>query len=369
MATGFVWHELYMWHDTGNAAGFLPPGLTVQPGDHFENPETKRRFKNLLDACGVTEKLVAIAPRAATRAELERVHTAAYLDRLESMSRNGGGDAGDLTPFGPDGFEIAKLSAGGAIALLDAVIDGRVRNGYALTRPPGHHCRPDGAMGFCMLCNGAVAARHAMAAHGLKRIAFVDWDVHHGNGTQAAFYDDPSVLTISVHQDGCYPPGESGLRHETGSGAGVGASLNIPLPPGCGTGAYQAAMERVILPALERFGPDLIVVSCGFDPGANDPLARMLLHSDSFRWMTARVMEAADRLCGGRLAMLHEGGYSAPAVPYMGLAVIEQLAGIETGVTDPFLEIFQAQGHQELKPWQEAEIEAAAALVDGVPIP
>jgi len=221
VTTGFVWHELYMWHDTGTHAGIMPPGGLVQPFEHAENPETKRRIRNLLEVTGLLEKLVPVTALPATQEQLLRVHTQEYLDRLASMSADTGGDAGAFTPFGKDSYEIARLSAGGVIAAVDAVLDQKIDNAYALVRPPGHHALANMGMGFCLICNGAVAGLHALEERGLERIAFVDWDVHHGNGTQAAFWENPKALTISIHQDRCFPP-DSGLIEDNGAGLGEG---------------------------------------------------------------------------------------------------------------------------------------------------
>jgi len=366
MSTGLVWHERMMWHDTGSGTGELPSGGWLQPGLHAENPETKRRLKNLLDATGLTERLAPVVPRAATLAEIERVHEAAYVERIRQLSAARGGDAGDgETPFGPGSFEIGLLAAGGAISAVDAVLDGGVDNAYALVRPPGHHALPHTGMGFCIFGNVAVAVRHARVERGLARVAVVDWDVHHGNGTQAIFEDDPSVLAVSLHQDGLYPAA-SGSLEEQGTGAGEGATLNIPLPAGSGRGAYVAALERVVVPALERFRPELIVVACGFDAGALDPLGRMLLPARAFGELTGILLDAAARLCDGRLVCCHEGGYSASHVPFCGLAVIERLSGESAGIEDPFGYLGDVPG-QELQPHQGAAVAAAAALVERVP--
>jgi acetoin utilization deacetylase AcuC-like enzyme len=362
MTTGFVFHELYLWHNTGNDPLFAPAGLTVQPGEHAENPETKRRMKNLLEVSGLSDHLAMLKPRQATDDELARFHTRAHIDRIRQMSDSGGGDASEMTPFGTGSFEIAKLAAGGAIVALEAVLCGQVKNAYALIRPPGHHAVADLGMGFCLFANAVVAIHHGRAVHGLGRVAVVDWDVHHGNGTQAAFYDDPQTLTISLHADRLYPA-NSGTLAERGEGPGFGYNLNIPLPPGSGDGAYLDAMTRVVLPALHRFKPDLIVVACGFDASAADPLGRMMVTSDGFARMTALVMQAANALCGGRIMMTHEGGYSAQYVPYCGLAVLETLSGVSTGVVDPFLDHMKGFGQMELQPHQAAAVDAAAALV------
>lgn len=365
MSTGWLSHELYMWHDTGASAGVLPPGLDVQPGTPYENPETKRRLRNLVEVSGLIDHLVALRPRAASEDEIARVHTRAHIEKIKAMSAAGGGDASYLSPFGRNSFEIALLSAGGAIAAIDAVIHGEVANAYALVRPPGHHAVQDLGMGFCLFGNVAVAIRHAQETYGLTRIATVDWDVHHGNGTQAIFYDDPRVLTISLHQHNLYPP-DSGSCEENGAGAGLGFNLNIPLPPGCGNGAYIAAMQRVVLPALERFKPELIVVPCGFDAAGVDPLGRMMVSSDGYREMTRLLLDAARRLCGGKIVMIHEGGYSESYVPYCGLAVLEELSGVKTTVEDIWAPLMAAWGQQALQPHQDAAIARAERLIANI---
>ena len=325
-STGLVWHERMMWHDTGSGASELPSGGWLEPGEHAESPATKRRLKNLLDATGLTDELVLLTPRAATIDELCRVHTPDYVERIRELSTGRGGDAGSEAPFGNGSFPIAQLAAGGTITAIDAVLDGEVDNAYALVRPPGHHALADLGMGFCLFANVAIGVRHAQAARGLGRVAVVDWDVHHGNGTQAIFWDDPSVLAISLHQDGLYPS-RSGLLSETGAGGVAGTTLNVPLPAGSGTGAYLDAIDRVVVPALEAFAPELVVIACGFDAGALDPLGRMLLPAAAFGAMTGRLLDLTARLCAGRLVASHEGGYSAGHVPFCGLSVIETLSG------------------------------------------
>jgi acetoin utilization deacetylase AcuC-like enzyme len=354
-----------MWHDTGSGASELPSGGWLEPSEHAESPATKRRLKNLLDATGLTESLVLLQPRAASVDELCRVHTETYVERIRELSSGRGGEAGSEAPFGNGSFPIAQLAAGGTITAIDAVLDGTVENAYALVRPPGHHALPDRGMGFCLFANVAVGIRHAQAERGLARIAVVDWDVHHGNGTQAIFWDDPSVLAISLHQDGLYPV-RSGPLGETGADAGSGTTLNVPLPAGSGTGAYLDAIDRVVVPALDAFAPELVVIACGFDAGALDPLGRMLLPASTFGAMTERMLEAAARLCGGRLVASHEGGYSAGHVPFCGLSVIEALSGLSAGIDDPFAYLADVPG-QELAPHQRSAVDAAAALVAGVP--
>jgi acetoin utilization deacetylase AcuC-like enzyme len=365
MATGFIFHELYLWHNTQNWAQIFPPGLTIQPGEHAENPETKRRIRNLLEVSGLLDRLTLIKPRAATEAEILRFHTPTHLEKIRRISATGGGDAGELTPMGTGSYEIGLLAAGGTMAAMDAVLAGNVRNAYALVRPPGHHATHEVAMGFCLFGNVAIAIMNAQAVHGVGRVATIDWDVHHGNGTQAAFYDNPDVLTMSIHQDNLFPAASGGLA-QRGSGKGEGYNLNIPLPPGCGDGAYIETFHRVVIPALERFRPEMIVVPSGFDASGVDPLGRMMISSEGYRAMTRMLIDAADRLCGGRLMMSHEGGYSATYAPYCGLAVLEEMSGIRTHVNDPWAPLMADWGQQGLQPHQSAAIDAAAALLDSI---
>ncbi len=360
MSTGLVFHERYLWHFAGPAASVIPAGGMAQPGPHAESPERVARIHSLIEVSGLGERLVRIAPRAATVEEITRFHTPQYVDRVRELSAGPGGDAGEFAHVGPSSYEIAALSAGGALAAVEAVLDGTVANAYALVRPPGHHAMPDRGLGGCIFANTTLAAQHAREALGVERVAIVDWDAHHGNSQQHAFYDDPSVLTISLHQDNCFPPG-SGAVDEVGEGPARGTNVNVPLPPGSGTGAYEAALERVVLPALEDHRPALLIVACGFDSCAWDGHARLMLHSRAYRQLTQAMLDAAGRLCGGRLVMIHEGGYQPGYAPFCGLAVIETLSGHATGVEDLMLPTFEGYGYQELQPHQEAVIAAAAA--------
>ncbi|MFM7247831.1 MAG: class II histone deacetylase [Actinomycetota bacterium] len=365
MRTGLVWDERYMWWDTRHGAGFMPAGGWREPGEHAENPSTKRRFKNLIDVSGMADHLVPLAPRMATVAEVERYHTAEYVARMKELSDAGGGDAGEITPFGAGGFETALLAVGGTLTAIEKTLDGTVETAYALVRPPGHHAQKDIGRGFCMFSNAALGAFHARQGLGLDRVAVVDWDVHHGNGTQWAFYDDPSVLTISLHQDRYYP-GDSGMVEEIGEGAGEGANVNVPLPAGSGVGAYVSAFERVVCPALARFKPQLLIVASGLDASIMDPLARQQMHSDGYRALTRQLLDVTASY-DGHIVFTHEGGYSAAYVPFCGLAVLEEVSGHRTPVEDPFLPIFMGVGGQDLQPHQAAVIDQAAALVERVP--
>lgn len=359
--TGLVWNERFMWHEQGRYAGILPADFPLQPGRHHENPETKRRLKNLLDASGLSEQLTPIKARPISREELLRVHTADYLDQLDAGNLKPAANAGLDAPYTKGSVDIAKLAAGGCLEAVEAIFEGRVDNAYALVRPIGHHAEPDQGKGFCLYSNAALAARHAQAKYGIKRVALIDLDVHHGNGAERVFWRDPSVLTISLHQELWFPPDSGGLE-DIGEGEGQGYNLNIPLPAGCGFGAYQAAFERVVLPALENFEPELVIVPCGYDAGAQDPLGRMILHGEAFRWFIRELRGIADRFAGGRLLVTHEGGYNENTVPFMGLAVFEELSGIDSGVVDPHRDIFVNMHGHELLMHQEAVIATAASL-------
>eukprot|EP00775_Hariotina_reticulata_P006584 gene6584-6812_t len=348
--------ELFLWHDPGHVQD-ISKGL--EPVQHFEHVDTKRRLNNIVHVSGLHDKMLPIKPRPATVEELCRVHTKEYVEFVQVTSKDKSKVAhkiGDEVSFSPGGYEIAALAAGGSIAITDAAIDGLITNGYALTRPPGHHATASEGMGFCVFNNIAVAAAHALETRGLERIAIVDYDVHHGNGTQSIFYENDRVLFISLHQDSNYPL-HSGPISDTGAGRGLGTTINIPLPPGSGSGAYRATFDRVVVPALEAFRPQLIMVSSGFDASFYDPLAAQLCSSEDYRYFTKVMAEAADRHAGGKLLFFHEGGYSAFYVPFCGLAVMEQLVGHKTFVKDPVLDSAQNWGYQELQPWQEGVIQ------------
>lgn len=342
--TGFYTDERTFWHATGMQALFLPVGDWVQPPNGTagaDTPDSKRRLLNLAHASGLTRKLTLPEAIPATVEDVCRVHPRDYIDRFKATSDAGGGDLGHLAPFSKGGYEIAMLSCGLAIAAVDDVLSGKVDNAYALCRPAGHHCLADTPMGFCLLANIPIAIEAAKARHGISRVAVVDWDVHHGNGTQSIFYDRADVLTISIHQDRCFPPGYSGAE-DRGEGAGLGYNLNVPLPAGAGHDAYVQAFDDIVVPALDDFKPELIIVASGLDANSVDPLARMLLHSESYRLLTQKMLDAAARLCGGKLVVVHEGGYAEAYVPFCGHALLEALSGERTAVVDPVLEMAEA---------------------------
>ncbi|MEQ6250617.1 class II histone deacetylase [Sulfitobacter sp. HNIBRBA3233] len=342
MTTGFFWDERTFWHAGGNYAFTLPLGGLVQPlaaGGLPESPETKRRFRNLMEVTGITRDLDMRSADMASRTELERVHPARYLDAFKALSDQGGGEIGHHAPFAQGGYEIAALSAGLSTAAVRAVATGELTNAYALSRPPGHHCEPEDAKGFCLMANIAIALEAAFAEGHIKRAVVLDWDVHHGNGTERIFYDRDDVLTISLHQETNYPL-DTGHLADRGAGKGKGYNINLPLPPGVGHEGYLHALEAVI-PHIEAFKPDLIAVACGYDAACPDPLCSMLATADTFRQMTRRIREVAEAQCGGKLVMSHEGGYSEIYVPFCGHAVLEALSDSKITAEDPLAEVFR----------------------------
>jgi acetoin utilization deacetylase AcuC-like enzyme len=361
--TGYVWHERYAWHDTGTHVGIYPSGGMSQPYHAFESSQSKSRIAGLIEVSGMLDELTRVSARPATRDELLRVHTAAHVDRIRRESDGTGGDGGDgTTPFGPGSFEIAALAAGGTIAATDEVLAGAADNAYALVRPPGHHAVAETGMGYCLFNNVAVAIEHARATYGTKRVAIVDYDVHHGNGAQSIYWDDPNVLTISLHQERLFPQ-DSGDVGETGGPGAVGSCINVPLPAGSGNGAYLAAIDRVVAPAIAAFDPELIMVCSGFDASPLDPLGCMTVGSEGFGRIAARLVEIADEVCDGHLVFTHEGGYSPVHAPFCALAVLEALSGRPTGVVDPFAVGFEHSPAHALRPWQDDAIARAEEVV------
>lgn len=357
--TGYVFEELYMWHDTGS----LKSTKWIEPTEYWENPATKRRLHNLLAVSGVLDQLTTVRARRATEEEILRFHTKEYHDRIMKQSKEFGGEGGDGAPFTHGTYDIACLSAGGVLAAVEAVLDGKVDNAYVLARPPGHHAERDRGMGFCMFGNVALGALHARVYNpSVKKIAIIDYDVHHGNGTQQAFWDDADCLFISLHQDNNYPQGYGGM-HDIGGETARGANINIPLPPGCGEGAYRYAFEEVVLPALRRFAPEFVLVSSGFDANYMDPLGAMGLSSESFGYFAKSLCTIATDYAQGRIVFAHEGGYSKDYVPFCGLRVIEAMADITTSPVEDLYAI-EAKGwaYQALQPHQKHIIDQVAIL-------
>ncbi|OFV84604.1 MAG: hypothetical protein A2W26_09595 [Acidobacteria bacterium RBG_16_64_8] len=335
--TGLVFDGRYLDHDTGLAfmSAPVPADSVWEPQPHVASPALVARVDRLLMRTGLKAELTDIPARKADVEEIAAVHTREYISRIRHLCDAGGGEAGEYAPASPETYDIALLSAGGALAAVDKVVAGEVRNAYALIRPPGHHAMPDKAMGFCIFNNVAVAAKYARSQLSLARVAIVDWDVHHGNGTQTAFYEDPDVLFVSLHQEEWYPGG-FGSPEQTGADAGEGYTVNIPLPPGTGNAGYSSAFQRIVVPVVRAFRPDLILISAGQDASAVDPIGRMMVSTVGYRRMTQDVTGVADEVCGGRLVALHEGGYNEAYAPACSWAIIEELAGIHSGIEDPY---------------------------------
>ncbi|MCA9832911.1 MAG: class II histone deacetylase [Thermomicrobiales bacterium] len=322
--TGLVYDPIYLDHDPGSYliryTDDFPFG-EVEP--HPSGPVVARRTHKLLQALGYLDHLTPIPMRTATNAEIEYVHTPEMRTRVERISKHGG-DVGIGAPIAAGGEHIARLAAGGAIAAVDAVMTGDVRNAFGLIRPPGHHATREQSLGFCVYNNIAIAARHAQRVHGLQRIAIVDWDVHHGNGTQDIFWDDPDVLFISLHQDNLFPL-NWGKVGDTGADGAQGRTVNVPLPPGSGNAAYLAAMQEIVLPILEAFAPELILISAGQDASVQDPLGRMTVTVPAYLAMTRMIMDVAENVCDSRLVVLQEGGYSNYYAPFCAAAIFQGL--------------------------------------------
>jgi acetoin utilization deacetylase AcuC-like enzyme len=293
--TGLVWDARFREHRTGPF--------------HPERAERIDAVRRGLEAAGLFDRCRRIDPRPAAEADLLRCHTAAYLAQVRRDVASGQDQlsTGDTT-IGPASERVARLAAGGLLAAADALMAGEVRNAFAVLRPPGHHASSERGMGFCLYNNVAIAARYLQAVHGLERVLIVDWDVHHGNGTQEIFWRDPSVLFLSTHQSPLYPG--TGAASERGEGPGQGFTLNCPLPAGSGGPQVLAAWREVLLPAAEAFAPQAVLVSAGFDSRHGDPLADFRLEDDDFAALTRLVLGIAERHAAGRLLSTLEGGYA-----------------------------------------------------------
>ena len=305
MTTALVSHPACLTHDTG-------------PG----HPERKERLVAILAALEGPEfaPLLRIEAPRASRAQLIRVHTKTYVEQsLAAMPGTGWADLDGDTIVSPGSGEAALRAAGALVEAVSLVATGRVKNAFCAVRPPGHHAERDIAMGFCIFNNVAIGAAEARAVHGLRRIAIVDFDVHHGNGTQHIFANDPETFYASTHQMPLYPG--TGSRNEKG----VGNICNAPLPPYAGSEEFRDVVEEIVLPALESFKPDLVMVSAGFDAHRADPLASLELETEDFSWVTRQLCDAADSLCGGRLVSTLEGGYDLAALAESAAAHVQVL--------------------------------------------
>ena len=306
MNVSVVYDPVFIKHDTG---------------DHPENAKRLEAIVDHLIRTGAWDELGHVKPRAASLEELELVHTGDHISRIKRMAERGGGRIDSDTIISKDSFEVATYAAGGAIKALDTVIHGQADVSFALVRPPGHHATPKRAMGFCLFNNVAIAAMYALTKLNLSRVLILDWDVHHGNGTQEIFEHDSRVCYISLHEWPLYPG--SGKFTETG----VGNLVNIPLPAGCGDVEHLQVLNEIVLPATQRFKPEIILVSAGFDGHWADPLASMKLTATGYASITSLVMLLANEICAGRLVFTLEGGYSLAALAESVKAVFDALLG------------------------------------------
>jgi acetoin utilization deacetylase AcuC-like enzyme len=328
MTTALIYDPLFLEHLT--------------PGNHPDQPERLRAVIEVLENLNWMERegLLHLAPRAASVEELALIHTPTYIQHVqhaaERAAREKARGGRTTQPFATDtyvsakSYEAAIYAAGAPLTAIDAVMQGTVNNAYCLVRPPGHHALADSAMGFCLFNNVAIAARYAIEQHGLERVMIIDYDVHHGNGTQDAFYADPRVLYFSTHQSPFYPG--TGASDERGADSALGTTVNVPLPAQTDFGPYEAVFRQVMAPIADRFDPQLILVSTGFDAHWSDPLGQMYLSTAAFARFNEIILNLANSLCGGRVVMVQEGGYNIEAMAAGVATCINQLLGDDAAV-------------------------------------
>jgi len=331
MKAGLVYDPIYLEHDTG---------------DHVENSRRLVTALSYLKETGIKEKLTCLPPRPALLEELEMIHAPEYISYVKSKAEKGGGWLDPDTVMSPKSYEAALYAAGGLLVAVEAVMKGEVDNAFALVRPPGHHAIYDRAMGFCIFNNMAIAAKFALSKFNLKRVLIADFDVHHGNGTQDAFYADPEVLYFSTHQYPFYPG--TGWMDETGTGEGEGTTVNFPMAAGWSDEEYLRAFNEVLVPVARRFQPQLILVSAGFDAHWADHLAMMQVSVKAFAQMVMILEELAAELCQGRLVFTLEGGYNLQVVASSIKAVFDVLLG-NSEIDDPLgeAEVRKPEGFDE----------------------
>ena len=309
--TGIVRDVRYLEHATGN--------------HHPENARRLQAIFSMLDQADFTDSCLTIKPQPCSRQTLCLVHSPEYVDKIAATAGQSEASLAGDTPVGSSSYLAARLAVGGLIEAVERVLSGRLTNAMALVRPPGHHAEAGRAMGFCLFNNVAIAAMYARRILKVQRVLIVDWDVHHGNGTQHAFERDPSVLFFSTHQYPHYPG--TGLFTEAGNGPGEGYTINLPISRGYGDAEFVAIFNRLLCPVAEEFNPQLILVSAGFDIHAQDPLGAMRVTPAGFAALTRILMDIAENCCGGKLVLALEGGYHRRALKESVKAVVEQLAG------------------------------------------
>lgn len=310
--TCLVYGDVFLRHDTGPF--------------HPESPARLESVMKGLARGGLSDRLLHVRPEPAPLPRLEKVHSGRYIREAREISASGAAELHTTdNPVSPGTFEAALNASGAVLKAVDAVMGAAAENAFCAVRPPGHHALFDRAMGFCFFNNIAVGARYIQEACGLPKIAIIDWDAHHGNGTQDAFYRDPDVLYASIHQHPLFPG--TGSEDEKGADEGLGFNLNFPVAPGSGDGEYAGLLEREIIPALEDFSPDFVLVSAGFDAHKDDPVGGLNVSTEGFARLTALVKSAASRLCAGRLVSVLEGGYCLGALSDSVRAHLEVMSG------------------------------------------
>ena len=328
MTTALIYNPIFLEH--------------ITPSDHPEQPARLQAALEVLQGLKWMERegLVHLAPRAASEEELALIHEPEYIRRVRHAAERTGRietETGRKTRFfatdtyiSAHSYEAAIHAAGAPLTAVDAILQGEINNAYCLVRPPGHHALADSAMGFCLFNNVAIAARYAIEKHGLERVMIIDYDVHHGNGTQDVFYKDPHVLYFSTHQAPFYPG--TGLSNEIGEGPGLGTTMNVPLPATTDFGVYEAVFRQILSPAADRFNPQLILVSAGFDAHWADPLGEMYLSTAAFARLNSIIINLANLLCDGRLVLVQEGGYHLQATASCVATCLNLLLGDDAAV-------------------------------------
>lgn len=328
--TGIVKDKRYLKHSAGHT--------------HPESPERLAAIYEMLNNPSMAWKFMEIEPREATHKEIETIHTPSYVEFIAGTAGQRSVYLDPDTATSPESYEIARLAVGGLCNAIDSVIEGKADNAFAFVRPPGHHAEADSAAGFCIFNNVAIGAMHAIMKHGLKRILIVDWDLHHGNGTQHSFYSDPRILYFSTHQYPYYPG--TGSLQEIGQGKGEGYTINVPLRGGAGDASFVKIFRKILQPVALEFKPELVLLSAGFDTYFQDPLGSMLVTPEGFAALMRILLEIADSCCRGRLVAVLEGGYHVAGLTKSVKAVLEEMLN-ETHCPEEKLSSLEREADEE----------------------